>query len=177
MGKHKDWHPDFTPYYSPMEMLEMGVFEGKYINALTGLPKSWYKYERVLKASAEPDPSINHYGVKSRQPLSVWRKNGWTTKHSPYGWFEWYCHYWLGRRLKDEDEWQIKRWRSFIARHQAQVVASGDLKDETKRRKQRQALLQWAWRSTLPFNAANQKAALERHGITSPVATEGWMGW
>ncbi len=158
----KQWDPSFTPYYTPLEMLEMGVFEGKYINALTGLPASWYKVKRVVGPKDPPDVTLNHYGVKSRQPLSEWRKNGWLTKGSPFGWFEWYCHYYLGRRIPEEDSWQIGRWRSFVARHQGQIIKAGVLKDETKHLKQRQALLQWAWRSTLPFNERNQKQALAK---------------
>ena len=175
------WDPSFTPAYTPQEMLEMGVFEGKYINALSGLPKSWYKIKKVLAVDADPDPSLNYFGVKSRQPLSVWREKGWTTKNSPYGWFEWYCHYYLGRRLPKEDDWQIGRWRSFVARHQGQIVAAGVLKDTQARRRQRQALLQWAWDSTVEFTDKTQKANLKRITRVSKTkpALEGldWLTW
>ena len=181
MAKTPLWDPEFTPYYTPVEMLEMGVFEGKYINAVKGLPKSWYQIKKVLPKDAAPDPSLNYYGVKSRLPLSHWKEKGWTTKDSPWGWCGWYCLYWLGRRLPEEDAWQIGRWKSFIARHQGQIVASGDLKDETKRLKQRQALLQWGWKSTLPFNEANKAAARKRLLKHTEVSMESrvddWFLW
>jgi hypothetical protein len=141
------WHPDFAPSYTPKQMLEKGVFEGKYINAIKGLPKDWYDLPRVVGPKDEPDTALNYFKVKSRQPLSVWRHNGWTTKDSPLGWFQWYCLYYLERRLPKEDDWQIKRWRSFVARHMGQVKASCSLKDDTCHTKQRQGLLQWAWDS------------------------------
>ena len=138
------WQIDFGPTYTPKQMLELGVFEGKYINNMKGIPADWKKLPKVLGKDDEPDPSVNKYGVKSRQPLSVWKKNGWI-KTDPNGFFEWMCNYYLGRRLGEEDEWQIKRWRSFVARHQAQIKAdsNGHLKD--RRVVQKQALLQWGW--------------------------------
>jgi hypothetical protein len=125
-------------------MLELGVFEGKYVNNMKGIPADWKKSDKVLGPDDEPDPSVNKYEVKSRQPLSVWKKNDWI-KTDTNGWFAWYCNYYLGRRLGEEDEWQIKRWRSFVARHQAQIKADpkGHLKD--RRLAQKQGLLQWGW--------------------------------
>ena len=99
----KKWDSRFAPSYAPYEMLEMGVFEGKYINNIQGIPSSWKKYPKVLGIKDKPDPTLNYYGVKSRQPLSEWQKNGWimTDKN---GWFAWYIHYFLGRRLGREGQ-------------------------------------------------------------------------
>ena len=165
------WDPTFTPSYTPEEMLKMGVFEGKYINAVKGLPAAWYKIDKVLKPDDDPDPNINKFGIKSRQPLSVWKKNGWI-KTDKNGWFEWFCHYWLGRRLGEEDKWQIGRWRSFVARHQGQIDASGQRSDTSKREKQRQGLLQWAWDSTTPFTEEQQKKNLARLKRNANVSVE-----
>ena len=126
-------------------MLELGVFEGKYINAIEGVPAAWKNIPKVLGPEDLPDPSINFYGVKSRQPLSVWKKNGWTTKNSPLGWFSWFIHYSQGRRLGAEDDWQINRWRSFVARHQGQIDADPKSKNKDHRLAQKQTLLQWGW--------------------------------
>jgi hypothetical protein len=156
------WDPEFTPSYTPKEMLELGVFEGKYINALSGLPPAWYKLPKVLGPKDEPDATIDHFGVKSRQPLSEWKKKGWTTDLSPYGWFQWYCLYWTGRRNDKEDTLQIGRWKSFIARHQGQVDAKCTPKDRTCNTRQRQGLLQWAWDSATSFTEAQRKANLSR---------------
>lgn len=171
-----NWDPNFAPSYTPKEMLEMGVFEGKYINVVDGLPKGWYKIKKVLKTSDQPDVSINYYGIKSRQPLDVWRKNGWTATNSPYGWFEWYCLYFCGRRLDKEDEWQINRWRSFVARHSGQVMIKCKPGDKSCHTKQRQALLQWGWNSDKPFNDRQTKINLDRlakmQGINLNVGNE-----
>lgn len=165
------WHPDFAPSYTPKEMLELGVFEGKYINNIKGLPGDWYNLPKVVGPKDPPNPELNHYGVKSRQPLSVWQENGWI-KTDKNGWFEWYCHYWLGRRLGEEDEWQIKRWRSFVARHSAQVMAKCKAGDKGCNSRQRQGLLQWAWDSDKAFTPKQEAANLKRLSKSSEVSLE-----
>jgi hypothetical protein len=161
----------FAPCYTPPEMLQAGVFEGKYINMIEGLPSSWYKLPTVVQPDAPPDVSLNKFGVKSRQPLSTWEENGWIYTDAG-GWFHWYCNYFLGRRLDIEDDFQIKRWRSFVARHQGQIVNSGFLKAKTKRIRQRQGLLQWAWDSTRPFNERTRSNNLRRLQTLPQVKTK-----
>lgn len=80
------WNPLFGPCYSPKEMLELGVFEGKYINGIKGIPTSWKNLPKVLNTSDNPDPELNYFKIKSRQPLSVWKKNGWI-RTDKEGWF------------------------------------------------------------------------------------------
>jgi len=134
--------PRFTPHYTPAEMLRMGVFEGKYLNDCRAeFPAEWYEGARL---SDRPDPRVNYFGVKSRQPLAVWREKGWIHGPDPRGWFQWYCRYHLGRRLPEIDAIQIGRWRAF-ARHAAQVRANCEPGDPFCRPRQRQALLQWAY--------------------------------
>lgn len=140
------WNPEFTPSFTPEEMLEKGVFEGKYINSVKGVPEAWKKLPKVLGPKDEPDITHNFFGVKSRQPLSVWKANGWI-KTDKSGWFEWYCHYYSGRRLGKEDDWQVGRWKSFVARHMGQIRANCKLTDKNCRPAQRQGLLQWGWDS------------------------------
>jgi len=156
------WDPHFAPSFTPLEMLELGVFEGKYINGIPGVPKEYYTCPKVLGPKDSPDPSINYYGVKSRQPLSEWQANGWIDKEDPYGWFEWYIKYFLGRRLPVIDSKQIGRWASFVARHQAQVNMGCKLTDRQCRPRQRQGLLQWAWDSTTLFTPAQREQNLTR---------------
>jgi len=80
------FHPDFKPCLTPGEMLEMGVFEGKYCNdCREELPSEWYMNARLSDVA---DPALNYFGVKSRQPLSVWRQNGWIVGPDPRGWFQ-----------------------------------------------------------------------------------------
>lgn len=132
----------FNPFYTPLEMLAMGVFEGKYCNDCTGeFPKKWFD---KAKLSDKPDEALNYFGLKSRQPLSVWRQKGWIYGPDPRGWFQWYCRYYLGRRLLEVDTIQIKRWRAF-ARHAGQIRANCEPGDIFCRRRQRQALLQWSY--------------------------------
>lgn len=133
---------DFKPALSPGDMLAMGVFEGVYMNDCRAeFPEDWFASARV---SVRPDPAVNHFGVKSRQSLSVWRQKGWIIGPDPRGWFQWYCRYFMGRRLPDTDAAQIRRWRAF-ARHAGQIRANCHTGDVFCRPRQRQALLQWAY--------------------------------
>ncbi len=139
----QDFAPDFRPFYTPAQMLRMGVFEGRYCNDCRDeLPADWFEGARI---SARPDPGLNYFGVKSRQPLSVWRDKGWIYGPDPRGWFQWYCRYFRGRRHEDDTR-QIGRWRNF-ARHAAQVRKYCEPGDPFCRPRQRQALLHWAYDS------------------------------
>ena len=130
-------------------MLTMGVFEGKYINdGENEFPQEWYKEAKKKgKLCKKADPSVNFFKIKSRLSLQEWRNKGWIPVHKKdkdvRGWFQWYCRYWIGRRIPEVDIIQIKRWKSF-ARHSAQVKKHAS-KKINKRIKQRQALLQWSW--------------------------------
>ena len=136
--------PEFKPYYTPKQMLEMGVFEGKYFrDCHNEYPSSWFS--KAKEAKDEADPSINYFGVKSRKPLSEWRKNGWIIGNDPRGWAEWYFRMYYGRRDPEVDKKQIKRWLSF-KRHQAQVKLNCKVGDKNCRPVQRQALLQWSYK-------------------------------
>lgn len=132
----------FAPAFSPKQMLEMGVFEGKYLNSCQNeYPESWF--EKAL-LSDKADPSLNYFGIKSRQPLAIWRQKGWIMDLDPRGWFEWYCRYYLGRRHDTMDDFQIKRWRAF-RRHEGQIRANCEPGNIWCRPRQRQALLQWSY--------------------------------
>jgi hypothetical protein len=140
----RNFDAGFEPQLTPRELLEMGVFGGKYMtDCRKEFPASWFK--RAKLATGERDKALNYFGVHASQPLSVWRKNGWLHPDDPRGWFQWYCRYYMGRRSMD-DERQIRRWRQ-IARHVAQVRQGCDPGDLDCRRRQRQALLHWAYDS------------------------------
>jgi hypothetical protein len=126
-------------------MLRLGVFGGKYMtDCRREFPASWFKRARL--APRRRDVSLNFFGVDASQPLSVWRKKGWIHRHDPRGWFQWYCRYYLGRRMPEEDRRQIKRWKA-MRRHVRQVQKYCEPGELTCRRRQRQALLHWAYDS------------------------------
>ena len=139
----KNFHPNFTPELSPKEMLEFGVFEGKYLtDCQNEFPADWF--EKVKFSPIVPNPELNLFKIKSRQSLKVWQQKGWIIQPDPRGWFQWYCRYYFGRRIPVVDEIQIKRWNAF-KRHRAQIEKNCFPNDLACRKKQRQALLQWAY--------------------------------
>jgi hypothetical protein len=140
----RNFDPAFKPELTPKQMLEMGVFGGKYMtDCRTEFPKSWFA--RAKLCHERHDPAINYFKVNASQLLSVWRQKGWIYHEDPRGWFQWYCRYYMGRRGPD-DERQIKRWRA-IRRHMAQIKWNCNPGDLTCRPRQRQALLNWAYDS------------------------------
>src|ERR1700754_760965 len=140
----KNFHPDFKPQLTPKQMLELGVFGGKYMtDCAKEFPDDWFDDAKL--SPKKHDPKLNHFGVKASQPLSVWREKGWIHKEDPRGWFQWYCRYYTGRRC-DDDERQIKRWKA-IKRHISQIRKNCKRGDLKCRPRQRQALLHWAYDS------------------------------
>lgn len=141
----KNFASDFKPTLSPKDMLALGVFNGVYMRDCTSeFPKSWFTKAKFSKGA--PDPTINFFGVRASQPLAVWREKGWIHPDDPRGWFQWYCRYYMGRRMSEEDARQIRRWKAF-ARHIAQLRKHCRKGDFFCRRRQRQALLHWAYDS------------------------------
>lgn len=136
--------PEFRPELTPRQMLELGVFGGKYMtDCRTEFPASWFAHAKL--SPARPDSTLNYFGVKASQSLAEWRRNGWIHPQDPRGWFQWYCRYYSGRRTAD-DRRQIRRWRA-IARHVAAIRHNCERRDLACRRRQRQAVLHWAYDS------------------------------
>lgn len=145
VGEHFD--PDFKPDLSPKEMLKMGIFGGKYMtDCQKEFPSEWFKDAKLC--SEFHDPELNYFKINASQPLSVWRKKGWIFPEDPRGWFQWYCRYYLGRRIPSEDQRQIGRWKA-MTRHIAQIKKNCLRHDLSCRKKQRQALLHWAYDATV----------------------------
>ena len=142
----RDFDREFKPELTPKQMLELGVFGGKYItDCRQEFPRSWFAKAKLCHE--RHDPALNCFGVNASQPLAVWRKKGWIYREDPRGWFQWYCRYYLGRRCPD-DERQIRRWRA-VRRHVAQLRAACRPRDLACRPRQRQALLHWAYDARL----------------------------
>lgn len=140
----KNFSPEFTPELTPAQLLELGVFGGKYMtDCMDEFPKSWFRKARLCPE--QHDPELNFFKINASQPLTVWRKKGWIYWEDPRGWFQWYCRYYMGRRCPD-DARQIRRWKA-MKRHVAQIKKYCAPGDWSCRRKQRQALLHWAYDS------------------------------
>jgi len=141
----RGFDPEFRPELTPQEMLALGIFCGKYMtDCREEFPATWFA--RAKFARGKRDCTLNYFGVNASQPLSAWRAKGWVHKDDPRGWFQWYCRYYMGRRLTEEDQRQIKRWKA-IRRHIAQIRKNCEPGDPYCRPRQRQALLHWAYDS------------------------------
>ena len=124
-----DDRKDFTPNITPEQILRLGSFGGtyfrdlksdetvdgkEYIDTWKELPTEWIKgldIERQV-ASQKYVKKNNKYNIKCGSSLYDWNKSGWIEKIDPYGWYMWYCRFYLGRRCYDDDR-QIKRFNNF----------------------------------------------------------------
>ena len=139
----KNFDPTFKPDLTPKEMLALGIFGGKYMtDCRDEFPKNWFTQAKLH--SEKHDATLNYFGVNASKPLSYWREKGWVHKDDPRGWFQWYCRYYMGRRIPEEDTRQIKRWKMMV-RHIAQIRYNCREGDFSCRKRQRQALLHWAY--------------------------------
>ena len=137
-----DLYKVFKPELSPKKMLELGVFGGAYFGEkISEYPKSWFE---KVKISKKFDVRLNRFKVKAGLTRKEWQDKGWIFKEDPLGWFQWYCRFSNGRRIKSIDEIQIKRWKNFT-RHVKAIKKNCDEGDLSCRRRQRQAILQWAY--------------------------------
>lgn len=118
-----DDYPEFTPNLTPKQIFELGSFGGTYWRPIKSkffkkkLKNKHKKYiwlnnidnDTLTRSFDEYDKKINKYGVKVGTTLEFWEEKGWIDKKDPYGWVQWYCEFYSGRRSKD-DERQISRW-------------------------------------------------------------------
>ena len=141
----RGFDPAFKPQLTPAQMLKLGVFGGKYMtDCRREFPKNWFAGAKLSPEGR--DGTCNFFGVNASQPLSEWKRKGWIHPDDPRGWFQWYCRYYMGRRTPEEDRRQINRWKA-IRRHMRQVQKYCEPGDLLCRRRQRQALLHWAYDS------------------------------
>jgi hypothetical protein len=140
-----NFNPDFKPQLTPKEMLELGVFGGKYMtDCKNEFPSDWF--EKAKLSPSFKDISLNYFKVDASLSLRVWEEKGWIYFEDPRGWFQWYCRYYYGRRIPEEDIRQIKRCKAMV-RHVGAIKKNCEAHDLTCRKKQRQALLHWAYDS------------------------------
>ena len=132
----------FKPELSPKKMLELGVFGGSYFgNNIKEYPKTWFVKAKLSKTF---DVNINRFKVKAGLSREHWIEKGWIFKEDPLGWFQWYCRFSMGRRIPKVDITQVKRWKNF-RRHVTAIEKNCEKGNLTCRRRQRQAILQWAY--------------------------------
>lgn len=113
-------HPEFTPDYTPQQVLAMGAFGGAYFRPIYStvlgqaladdyLQFPWANRIATTLLVGPYNPAVNHYGVACGTSLQLWESKGWIHPADPRGWFQWYCRFYQGRRIAD-DQRQIKRW-------------------------------------------------------------------
>ena len=139
-----DFYKIFKPQLSPKKMLELGVFGGSYFGSNINIkeyPKSWFEKAKISKNF---DTTLNRFRVKAGLSREHWIEKGWIFKEDPLGWFQWYCRFINGRRITHIDEIQIKRWKNF-KRHVTAIEKNCERGDLGCRKRQRQAILQWAY--------------------------------
>ena len=126
-------------------MLKLGVFGGKYMtDCRKEFPKSWFARAKLAPKGATIRSIISASTRASRSPNGGARDG--STQDDPRGWFQWYCRYYMGRRMPEEDARQIGRWKA-IRRHVRQIQKNCEPGDVFCRPRQRQALLHWAYDS------------------------------
>ena len=139
--KSEDFYKLFRPQLTPKKMLEMGVFGGSYFGRkMKEYPKSWFKNAKLSKTF---NVEKNRFKVKAGLTRKEWLDKGWIFKEDPLGWFQWYCRFANGRRISHIDGIQIKRWKAF-KRHLTAIKKNCEPSDIHCRRRQRQAIRQWA---------------------------------
>ena len=140
-----NFNSEFKPELTPKEMLKLGVFGGKYVtDCKEEFPDDWFDEAKLSPEGNNPE--LNFFKVSASKPLEHWKEKGWIDDRDPRGWFQWYCRYFMGRRLPEEDKRQIKRWKG-IRRHVGALEKNCEKGDLECRPKQRQALLHWAYDS------------------------------
>jgi len=140
--KNLDFYKIFKPQLTPKKMLELGVFGGSYFGSnVNEYPKSWFEKAKISKNF---DVTLNRFRVKAGLSREHWIEKGWIFNEDPLGWFQWYCRFSKGRRISHIDEIQIKRWKNF-RRHVTAIEKNCEKGDLGCRKRQRQAILQWAY--------------------------------
>jgi hypothetical protein len=163
-------YPEFKPNLSPREMFKSGIMGGCYYREIySHITKKSYKNvhkkysflrnipdEIMTKPYDEYDKNINKYKVKVGTTLRFWEQKHWITKYHPYGWIEWYCDFFSGKRCPD-DERQIKRWEQTAGENSrfrlwlCNIIVKNKTRynDYSISPKIRQTLLHWGYELTI----------------------------
>ena len=160
---------DFQPNLTPIEVFREGSFGGTYWRPIRSSVISkdlegqhlefeawWEGIDGQLLISEEYDKKVNRFRVSCGTSLEMWESKGWIRSQDPYGWMQWYCRFFGGRRSPDDDR-QIRRWRAFAGpkgRFRIQLInkliaSETTHDDESISPVIRQSLQHWAYRLTL----------------------------
>jgi hypothetical protein len=113
----RDFDPQFRPDLTPEQMLELGMFCGKYLtDCRDEFPASWFARARL--SPSRRDCSLNCFGADASQPLSEWRRKGWIHPDDPRGWFQ--CIAAITWAAVCRTRTQIGRWQA-MKRHVSQI--------------------------------------------------------
>jgi hypothetical protein len=160
-------YPEFRPNLSPRDIFKLGSFGGTYwrpiYSSITNknyknkhkkFPESWWlNITNEYLINDKYDKTINKYGVKVGTSLEFWENKNWIVAQDPYGWIQWYCNFYNGRRTRD-DERQIKRWLNIAGKNgrfkkwliSIIVKNGGEWNDMTISPKIRQTLQHWGYK-------------------------------
>jgi hypothetical protein len=87
----RNFDKNFKPQLTPKQMLELGVFSGRYLNDCKDeFPSDWFENAKLSKNGK--DPSLNYFSIKASMSLKHWKEKGW---------FQWYVRYYMGRRIRN----------------------------------------------------------------------------
>jgi len=175
-------YPEFKPNLTPKQIFKMGSFGGTYYRdiyssvtkknykgktVIKKLPEDWFKGLDIDKkiTSSKYDKNVNKYKVKCGSSLEAWESSNWIEAQDPYGWFQWFCRFYTGRRTKD-DRRQIDRWLKltgpkgrFRRALMNKVIKSGkSFDDETVSPVIRQTLQHWGYKLTKSHLESYQKS-------------------
>ena len=113
--------------------------------------KWWEGISAELLARPDCNVTRNKYRVSSGTSLTYWESKGWIVPEDPYGWVQWYCRFYAGRRSGD-DRRQIDRWLAFAGpkgRFRLRLInmckVKGKYNDYSISPVIRQGLQQWAY--------------------------------
>jgi hypothetical protein len=162
-------YPEFRPNLSPRAMFKLGVFQGTYFREIySSITKKWYKNEHkkfpkswwkgipedhLTRPLEQGDKNINRFKVKASSSLREWERAGWIRKPDMLGWVQWYCNFFLGRRIPEVDAYQVHRWVRTVgprSRFRVMLVNQSIKKgckwnDDTCCQRLKQLLVHWAY--------------------------------
>ena len=124
---------DFGENKTPVEVIKEEAFGWIYVRDIySGINGKWYRKswkdsdelqndDQNYYCSNYYDVNVNKYCAKCETSLKFWENEGWIDSINPYGCFQWYFRYWLGRRSLD-DKRQIARWKGIVNRFKGKLI-------------------------------------------------------